>query len=457
MKTKEKKSMIRFVIPLLGILMLGVFAYTYIKMEKEIPALSLTPEFTSMGLRRDFTVSVSDHRSGLKSVKAVLIKDDKELLLFEEKFSASGFFSKGNLSGKSYPIGIETKRLGFSDGKATLKVSARDHSWRNWFNGNLGELEREFVVDTRPPQLTVFSKFHYLNQGGTGLVVYKLSEPCPRSGVRVGDHFFPGYSGYFQDPLMHLAFFALDHQQGPGTKIHIEAMDAAENSIRGGFPHQIKARVFKKDTLSISDEFLHAKMPEFQGDLGKDATGTPLDQFLKVNRTLREQNYRQVIDICRNSESKRYWEGVFLRLPNAGPQAGFADQRDYSYQGKIIDRQFHLGLDLASLERSMVPAANRGKVIFSNRLGIYGNTVILDHGYGVFSMYSHLSQFDVNAGQVVERGDIVGRTGVSGLAGGDHLHFSIIIQSVFVHPVEWWDPLWIEKRIEAKLKGTESE
>jgi murein DD-endopeptidase MepM/ murein hydrolase activator NlpD len=82
----------------------------------------------------------------------------------------------------------------------------------------------------------------------------------------------------------------------------------------------------------------------------------------------------------------------------------------------------------------------------------YGNSVVLDHGCGLFSMYAHLSLIDVEAGVVVDKGDILGRTGSTGMAGGDHLHFAMIVQGVFVNPVEWWDPHWIQDNIALKLE-----
>ena len=105
--------------------------------------------------------------------------------------------------------------------------------------------------------------------------------------------------------------------------------------------------------------------------------------------------------------------------------ARFGDRRTYMYQNKDVDQQIHLGEDLASLMNSPVPAANNGVVVLAEPLGIYGNTVIIDHGLGVFSSYSHMSQIDVKVGDKVEKGTVVGKTGTTGLAGGDHLHFAV--------------------------------
>src|SRR5262249_21136466 len=111
----------------------------------------------------------------------------------------------------------------------------------------------------------------------------------------------------------------------------------------------------------------------------------------------------------------------------------------------------HLGFDLASLRGSTVPAGNTGRVVFAGPLGIYGNTVILDHGLGLFSLYGHLSGITVAPDARVAPGGPIRNTGDTGLAGGDHLHFSIMIHGVHVDPVEWWDAHWIHDHVEARL------
>jgi murein DD-endopeptidase MepM/ murein hydrolase activator NlpD len=132
-------------------------------------------------------------------------------------------------------------------------------------------------------------------------------------------------------------------------------------------------------------------------------------------------------------------------------KASFADHRTYFYQGNEIDKQVHLGIDLASTRRAEIKAANRGKVIFADYLGIYGNTVILDHGQGIFSLYSHLSEIKTSVDEIKEKGIVIGLSGTSGMAGGDHLHFSILVNGLFVNPVEWWDQQWISLNIDEIL------
>jgi murein DD-endopeptidase MepM/ murein hydrolase activator NlpD len=197
-------------------------------------------------------------------------------------------------------------------------------------------------------------------------------------------------------------------------------------------------------------------MPEFNIDVAPGSETPMVDKFLKVNRELRNSNGKQLLEIVSETDKKLYWKGAFLRLPHSARKANFADHRNYKYKDHVIDQQVHLGIDLASVAHSPVPSSNSGKVVFTGHLGIYGKTVVIDHGFGVFSTYSHLSAFSVKQGQVVSKGDTIGRTGSTGLAGGDHLHFGIMVHNTFVNPVEWWDATWIKNNISTKIETVKS-
>jgi len=423
-----------------------------VRLEGEKPTVQFDLTSPWLGPSRTLSFSFSDPKSGLRSLWIGIVQDGKEIVLLQRSFPGSGFLGGGRVGSESVSVGVEPKSLGISEGKATLRVTARDYSWRGRFRGNLTLVEKEVTIDTRAPSIAVLTRFHNVAQGGAGLVIYRISEPCPRSGVFIGEHYFPGYSGYFKDPQIGLAFFALAHDQDPGVKMFVQAQDSAGNQSVAGFPKYIIKKRFPKDTVGINDGFLEQKMPEFECEV-PFTPGAPLvDVFLKVNQDLRKANYRKIVEVVGASDPGIHWEGPFLRLPNAARRASFADRREYLYNGKIIDHQVHMGIDLASLAQSPVPASNTGRVAFTGRIGIYGNTVIIDHGFGLFSMYSHLSDIGVEKDQKVSKGDVIGRTGTTGLAGGDHLHYGILIHDVFVNPVEWWDGSWIENNVSSKIR-----
>lgn len=254
-----------------------------------------------------------------------------------------------------------------------------------------------------------------------------------------------------------MAFIALDYRQGSDTDIFVQVSDYAGNIRKEAIRYFIRKKKFRKDVINISDKFLDWELSEFNVNVPQDASAPQLEKFLAINRDLREANYNQIVGIAKESDQTIYWEGEFLRLPRSANRAGFADHREYRYEGRAIDHQVHLGVDLASLAHSPVPAANRGRIVFIGEIGIYGHTVVIDHGFGLFSTYSHLNDSQVKAGQIVSKGDIIGHTGTTGLAVGDHLHFGIIIGGTFVNPIEWWDKAWIKNNITNKIKDARSE
>jgi murein DD-endopeptidase MepM/ murein hydrolase activator NlpD len=435
-----------------GIAVLIWFAIVHF--EGDGPKVTLdAPLPVIIGKTTELTLDLQDSRSGLRQLRAVLGKDGKDVVLTEAAFPATGFLGMEKIRSATQKITIDPGALGLTDGKAVLRITVADGSWRNWWHGNIADHQFDVLIDTKPPVLENLNPQNYVNQGGAGVAVYRLSKPCSSTGVRVDTDFYPGASGYFDDKNIYVAFFALSYQKANAPEITLEATDAAGNKARNRFAYHFRKKKFKKDTLTISDGFVQQILPEFHALLPAQSNASLKDRFLFVNRELREANYRAIVEVTRKSEPAMLWKGPFTRLPNAAPRAGFADRRTYMYEGKEIDQQDHLGVDLASLAQSSVPAANSGIVAFAGPLGIYGQTVILDHGFGVFSMYSHLSRIDVKAADRLAKEQVLGLTGSTGLAGGDHLHFSLLVHHSFVDPVEWWDPHWIKDNITRKLES----
>jgi murein DD-endopeptidase MepM/ murein hydrolase activator NlpD len=181
-------------------------------------------------------------------------------------------------------------------------------------------------------------------------------------------------------------------------------------------------------------------------------SGDLLERFLKINREMRKRNNQTLSDLRLKSEPRMLWSGSFLPLINSQVESVFADRRSYIYNGKKVDEQVHLGFDLAKVAHTPIPASNDGKILWAGDLGIYGNCIVIDHGFGLQSIYGHLSEIGVKVDDMVKRGQEIGKSGATGLAGGDHLHFSMQVDGVQVNPVEWWDEHWIHDRILSKLK-----
>jgi len=179
--------------------------------------------------------------------------------------------------------------------------------------------------------------------------------------------------------------------------------------------------------------------------------GGLLENYLAINNELRAKNAAALAALAEKSQPKFFWHKRFLGLPNSAERSTFADRRTYTYQGRPVDHQDHLGFDLASTRNAPIPASNDGIVVLARYFGIYGNAVVIDHGYGLMSLYGHLSTIDVSEGQQVARGETIGLTGATGLAGGDHLHFTMMLDGLPVNPREWWDAHWIRDRLVSKL------
>jgi murein DD-endopeptidase MepM/ murein hydrolase activator NlpD len=451
----KKKTLISLSIALGCLLIaLPLVWFLMVRFEGEKPFIHIRFQTPAVGASQEIPVIVSDLKSGVRAIWVGLLKDGKESVLFDKRFLSE---TRDRQNKISLNVNIEPEKLGLSDGPAILRVVARDNSWRAWWHGNMAYLEKRVTIDTQAPGINVLSRSHYLRQGGTGLVIYRLSEPCQTSGVIVEDNFFPGHAGYFRDDKIFLAFLGLHINQGPNTNIYLSATDLASNRTDAGLAYHIRPKRFKSDTVTITDKYLKRKIPALKIEGAQQEQIPLIEKFVLANSGLRQDNFQKVTELANRSTKDFHWKGAFLRLPKSARMSGFGDKRDYRYDGHVIDRQVHLGIDLASVARSPVPAANHGKVLFAGKLGIFGNTIIIDHGLSLLSMYSHLSRMMVDEQQSVKKGEIIGRTGMTGLAGGDHLHFAIFIRNTFVDPLEWWDAAWIENNIMAKIKEVKSE
>ena len=452
MNAKLNLSINRMMMVLSSLVIVALAVLLFFRLEGERPTLALDLDTPALGAEKPLKVRVSDAKSGLRAFALSIVKEEKEITLFEKVYPAAVFWTGGAVREEDLQIPLNLRKHGIKDGKAVLRLTARDLSWRRWWHGNQTIQNTEILIDTQAPQVDIVSGAHYVTQGGAGLVVYRLLEECPASGVQVGNIFYPGYPGGFADAKVHLAFFAVAPDQDANTPIALVATDLAGNQTSARLPmSRILVKKFKQDAIMLSDQFLNAIMAKFKGqfDLGPNASA--LEVYLKVNGEMRKANYETIRKVTSQSDPRMHWQGDFIRLPSSAPRAAFADQRSYMYQGKKVDEQTHLGVDLASLEHSPIPAGNAGKVVYADDLGIYGGTVMLDHGFGLFSMYAHMSLIEVKTGQMVGKGEILGKTGMTGLAAGDHLHYSVLINNTFVNPIEWWDSHWIKNNVLDKL------
>ena len=292
------------------------------------------------------------------------------------------------------------------------------------------------------------------------MVVYRATPPDVASGVRVADVEYPGFPLAGAEPGTHVAFFALLFDQDLKSRIEVFARDEAGNETKAMFVDDVFEKPIKKSRIVIDDDFINRTVPDIIAHSPElkmpGPSGDLLADFLKVNGELRRINADEIAAFAKQTAPMKWWKDPFVQLGNSKVEAGFADHRTYIYKGKEVDQQVHLGFDLAVTAHVPVAAANDGNVVNASWLGIYGNCVIIDHGLGVQSLYGHLQSFDVKVGDKVTRGQMIGRSDSTGLAGGDHVHFTMLVGGRMVNPVEWWDPHWMQDRVDRKLSDVGS-
>jgi murein DD-endopeptidase MepM/ murein hydrolase activator NlpD len=335
-----------------------------------------------------------------------------------------------------------------------VEVWARNGSWGNFMRGRTATLEKDFTARLVPPRLEVLTTQHYVNQGGCDMVVFKATPAGTGGGVTVGSYHFRGFPvPGAADPATQFAIFCFPYDvPANNAPVRLVARDEAGNEAVGGFSVKVFPKRFRARDLPLDEAFMQKVVPEILSQTPSlTDKGDLLANYLQINRDLRKANNEALARLAAASRPEFLWSQPFQQLGGSQVEAQFADRRSYVFGGKTVDEQTHLGFDLATTTNAPVTAANDGVVALAEYFGIYGNTVVIDHGFGLMSLYGHLSSIGVQKGQAIQRGAVLGRSGATGLAGGDHLHFSMLHQDVQVDPREWWDPHWIQDRIAAKL------
>ncbi len=419
------------------------------------PTVQLDAQYPAIGRSNRVVAHFAEPVLGLGMIRLELIQGERTVVLAEGEHQRPGPYSvlrHGDTPAADLDAVVGSDiQAWLKEGPAVLRATA------DRMSGPLRVaapvvVERTFQVRLRPPHLEILSHQHYVSQGGSGVVVLRPGDAAVHCGVRAGSVEFaswalPGGTGGERFVLFAVPW-DLDQQQ----EIRAFAVDDAGNRAELPFVDLFKREKPSTDTITLSDAFLERVVPAISSQTpGLDDGGSLFDRYLEINGDLRMRILADIHELGQASQPVFLAHGAFLQLPSSVRRAGFADSRSYIYQGRVVDHQTHLGLDLASTAGAPVPAGNAGKVVHAGWLGIYGNGVILDHGYGLMSLYGHLSQVDVKVGDRVARGDTVGRTGATGLAGGDHLHFEIFVQGISTNPMEWLDPHWIRDNVASKV------
>ena len=383
---------------------------------------------------------VAEAPHGVKQFRASIEQNGQTKVVFEDN-------TKTKQTRRGYNFDIGRNKADFlKEGPATVTLEAKS----NDFRGKTTNLTYPVQVILRKPSVSADGAQHYINQGGSELVTFDINGLWSSAGVKVGPYTITSYAMPGQPDTSNHRFslFPFFWELPPETQPVVYARNAAGDQATATFWTKIFPKKFHTSTIVLTDRLMQKIVNDIDPD-GK-IPGDLLARYLYCNREMRKQNSKQLYDMRLKTAHQILWKGPFVRPPTK-TESYFADRRAYVYNGKKVDEETHLGFDLASTQHMPIVAPNSGKVIWADRLGIYGNCIVLDHGYGLQTIYGHMSSFDVKPGDMVEKGQKMGRSGETGMAGGDHLHFSMQVDGVQVNPIEWWDEHWIHDRILSKI------
>lgn len=416
-----------------------ITAAVYYVRDTEGPTISLTPQSGPISATVPLTLSLTDEGTGLKQVQVTVIQNGNRMPLINQTPPAES---------KQLDLELNLALLKPKQGPLEIEIATTDRSIYHLGKGNTSKQSFSLSYDTRPPIISIISKGHNFTKGGSGLVIYRLNEEVSKTGVQVGELFFPGF---LQDSGNYASLLAYPYML-PETDFvpRVVATDLAGNQRQSGIYYRANKAKFRQRRINLSDKFIQQKAPEFEALVPEP--GDALSTFLYVNGEVRKQNREKMVELAQQTADAPLWQGNFVQMRGAAALAQFADHRSYYYQGKSVDQAVHLGYDLASVARAEIPAGNDGEVIWADYLGIYGLCVVIDHGLGLQTLYAHMSQLEVQPGDMVVRGQALGRSGATGMAGGDHLHFGVFVSGIPVQPLEWWDKNWLKNNIESKLQ-----
>ncbi len=419
-------------------------AATFLLFSSEETKIEITsPLPKALGFAAPIRVRLTNPQ-GVSRAHAWLEQNGSRYELFDVRYPGSWkeWIWKGRAPAEFEFVAGKDRAPGLVSGKAKLVVAAEANNLR----GRETQWTREIPVVLGRPQIQSEPSPVFMRRGGTGIVGFKVGGEWSEAGVKVGKYTFPSFASV-ESPNYRIAMFTVPPELDPTTRPLIYAANLAGDEVSSSFRSRVVPVEFREREIKIADPFINRVVPA----IDPSGKGEMWERFARVNSDVRRENDKFLAGLTSKTARKQLWKGSFQLLTKSSNEARFADHRTYLYQGRELNVEWHLGVDLASVKNAPLPASNAGTVLFAGMLGIYGNCVVIDHGLGVQTVYGHMSKIDIKAGDAVSHGQIIGKTGMTGLAGGDHVHIGVLLNGVFVDPVEWSLPTWMDKTMNPLL------
>ena len=421
----------------------AIYLYTADEFEQVPPKIEM-PKYSYWNTKDPLKVTVSDN-VGIKNYQVTLSDGTKEVVVA---------IANNLTDTKHKNILVKYPKVGLNR-KAKilyLSVTVSDSSKWNYLNGNEVTKKIALKIDYRRPNVNIVSNSYSVTQGGSALVIFQASDDDKLSELYVeasGKKFkVQPYkkSGYF------VSLIAWPFKKD-SFQAKVVARDRAGNRRAADIPFYVKRKNYRTSTIKASDKFIDGKITDLAEQDSKYMKSDRLERLKAVNETMRIDNEKLIHKYTSNlsSEILDSWKiKKFYPLRNGKKVASFGDHRYYYYKKKsnVISESYHLGYDMASTKMAPIVSSNSGKIVFADYNGIYGNMPIIDHGLGLYTLYGHCSTLNVKEGDEIKAGDAIAKTGMTGLALGDHLHFGIVVQGIEVRPIEWLDSKWIRDNID---------
>ncbi len=424
----------------------ALYVYFSATFERNRPLITLVGNNGYWNLKKPLQIKIEDD-SAIKAYTVVMQSSSGNTTLVNEQLL---------IPKKSLLLNIKPPRGAYAmkDKEITITVQAKDVSKWNFLNGNDAVKEYKLIIDKKRPQVNIIENSYKISRGGSALVIFQAQDDNLKDLYIESNkkHFLaePFYKeGYY------IALLAWPVQSN-SFRATIIATDSAGNITRQYVPLYLKNREYRLSKIKLSDKFLKGKIANLAEDFEETQGVTdPLEQFKLINEDVRAKNnalihkYTSVVpqEMISSFKIRRMYP-----LKNGAVVARFGDHRKYYYHGKFVSEAYHLGLDLASHAMAPIKTQNGGKVVFADYNGIYGNSPILSHGLGLYTVYGHCSSLNVAVGDEVAPNTVIAKSGKSGYAMGDHLHFGVLVQGIEVRPQEWMDKKWIKLNISDIIK-----